>query len=1030
MKKGKKILCLAFAFVMLFGVIHTSIYANDLEEAKGEDEIIEELQEEEKSEEIEEAEEKEEVSLDDSKEKEEIESNEVSEDVVDEASDTETSIEPKSISTRALVDVSSISDFSDTFDAASNGDELLFTQSFINELLTTTTGVTLTTQPGDSRSIIIDGKNQTLEGSTALGTTLFKLTHNGSGTITFRNMTIKNLPKTAIEISGTGNVTFENVTFDTMKDSSLRNKLTGTLTVDSCNFSNGLGPMLYDETVTTHTLNISNTYFYNSNTNGQYGIGGGIQISSNAVAVIENSTFENNTLATGMGGAIATRHDGANINLTVKNSYFLNNSTTNNVGGAIGIYHLRGGDVQILDSVFEGNKANGNNNLSDGGAIAIKNNNASYTGNITIAGCNFTGNIAADNGGAMLIEATNDGVTVANVYNNTFVQNSANAVGSPTAVGGAIQTYGAPTSTISHNTFYQNKNATMFGGGAIGISGATNAVNSAKVANNIFVDNTSTGASSTQQNVATKVTVTANVGNNGNVGYDNGQKFIPDNDARNALVVLENIFVDFYKDGDAMPSYASVGDAKPITFGSAGAVGHTQVNSAYIPSPRIDEMLRTNDPRTVTGVLEDVRGYPRESLTPENPYYPNAGSVEIYWTKFDPGTGAWSSRFNVETEGGIESLAYPGQFYKINNPPTFTPSGDPIYDVNKTFTRNTLTGPTDYGFVGWQNDKLTSDLKDVNADYTCRKQTYVAQWRLDEFHLDFDLMGGSPKENCDNHFITQIILKNVNGNLGTVPASEPQKDGFVFDGWYEDDTFAGSEWNFDTDTVTKDVTLYAKWRAEETYTLDFDMQGHGVQVPQQIVAENKTSIKPADPSETGYAFKGWYTDATFTTEYDFTKVITKNTTVYAKWEVVIQPEKEYYTLSFDMQGYGEQVAAQTVLENTAGTKPADPSVDGYKFEGWYTDTLFIVEYDFTTPLTDDVIVYAKWTKETIDKPSIIPPTPSKPTPPINPSTPTTPQVNKPASPSTGDTTNTIQWFVMMGFALLTIGAYRQYKRNR
>lgn len=70
---------------------------------------------------------------------------------------------------------------------------------------------------------------------------------------------------------------------------------------------------------------------------------------------------------------------------------------------------------------------------------------------------------------------------------------------------------------------------------------------------------------------------------------------------------------------------------------------------------------------------------------------------------------------------------------------------------------------------------------------------------------------------------------------------------------------------------------------EITYTVTFDVNG-GSSVETQTVEEGKTATEPTTaPTREGYDFLGWYGDEEFTAEFDFTKPITENTTVYAKW---------------------------------------------------------------------------------------------------------------------------------------------------
>lgn len=72
-------------------------------------------------------------------------------------------------------------------------------------------------------------------------------------------------------------------------------------------------------------------------------------------------------------------------------------------------------------------------------------------------------------------------------------------------------------------------------------------------------------------------------------------------------------------------------------------------------------------------------------------------------------------------------------------------------------------------------------------------------------------------------------------------------------------------------------------KTEKTYTVTFNVDG-GSSVPAQEVKAGEKATKPEDPTKEGFTFKGWYTDSTFGTEFDFSKPINANTTVYAKFE--------------------------------------------------------------------------------------------------------------------------------------------------
>lgn len=75
---------------------------------------------------------------------------------------------------------------------------------------------------------------------------------------------------------------------------------------------------------------------------------------------------------------------------------------------------------------------------------------------------------------------------------------------------------------------------------------------------------------------------------------------------------------------------------------------------------------------------------------------------------------------------------------------------------------------------------------------------------------------------------------------------------------------------------------------------------------------------------------------------------------------------ESWTVAFNSNGGS---ACDTKFVATADgklVKPADPTRDGYTFGGWYTDEACTQAYDFSTPVTADLTLYAKWTKNAVD----------------------------------------------------------------
>lgn len=138
---------------------------------------------------------------------------------------------------------------------------------------------------------------------------------------------------------------------------------------------------------------------------------------------------------------------------------------------------------------------------------------------------------------------------------------------------------------------------------------------------------------------------------------------------------------------------------------------------------------------------------------------------------------------------------------------------------------------------------------------------------------------------------------------------------------------------------------------EATFTAD----GTTFAQPQTINRGGKFT-EPAAPSKENHTFAGWYNgDEKFDFDADTTNAPNVLNLV-AKWE------KSKYTVKF-VSDYGS-FADQTIEHG----KPIDtdkltiPEVEGYTFDGWYTDATRTKEFDFSTPITGDTKVYAKWEK--------------------------------------------------------------------
>lgn len=260
---------------------------------------------------------------------------------------------------------------------------------------------------------------------------------------------------------------------------------------------------------------------------------------------------------------------------------------------------------------------------------------------------------------------------------------------------------------------------------------------------------------------------------------------------------------------------------------------------------------------------------------------------------------------------------------------------------------------------------LTDSAGDSGIAYSSSANSYHNLSVIEpEYIVSFDSAGG-----------TTINPQTVTNNFTATRPTNPEKEKSIFTGWY----LGGESYDFDS-PVTDNITLVAHWETipDEEYVVVFDSDG-GTEIESQIVAEHSTATVPPIPSKPGYRFLGWTRQSS---PYDFDNEVTENITLVANWE------KVEFLVIFNPDG-GSMVPTQTVYRGNAASEPANSLRDGYSFVGWYLDD---EPYNFATPVTDDILLVAKWEKIVVPepKPIISAPTPTsepEPTPESEPSTP-------------------------------------------
>ena len=253
--------------------------------------------------------------------------------------------------------------------------------------------------------------------------------------------------------------------------------------------------------------------------------------------------------------------------------------------------------------------------------------------------------------------------------------------------------------------------------------------------------------------------------------------------------------------------------------------------------------------------------------------------------------------------------------------------------------------------------KITEkDLEDLGFE---QKDGYEIKWYVNDQEYDFStpltgnmsLVGKyvkvtlyTVKFNSDGG--TSVTSQKIKPNEKVVEPEAITKYGFKFDGWYLNNT----KYDFET-PVTKNITLVAKWLEDESikrYEVTFDSDG-GSKTDKQRVIENEKATEPKVPTKEGYKFLGWYLNDT---KYDFKTKVTKDITLKAKWEKIVQ-----YTVTFDKNN-GTTNETKTVNSGEKVVKPADPTKEGYTFDAWVYENK---AFDFNTPITGDITLTATYT---------------------------------------------------------------------
>ena len=306
-----------------------------------------------------------------------------------------------------------------------------------------------------------------------------------------------------------------------------------------------------------------------------------------------------------------------------------------------------------------------------------------------------------------------------------------------------------------------------------------------------------------------------------------------------------------------------------------------------------------------------------------------------------------------------------------------------------------------YVFEGWY---LDNDFIDEFADNdsVINDITLYAKWSVARYTLTFADVDGVELISYELDYGTSI-------SNDLVPES-PLLEGYNFVGWDNE---------IPETMPSEDVTLTAVFEVIWDYMIGFDTLG-GTLIDSIIVEENQTLTLPEQPTREGYTFVGWFTDESYETEYNEDLPVTSNFMLYAKWNInsytITFRDKDGLILNSYELVYGTEIANELIpsdldLEDfrfvdwdqvVPETMPAEnielqatyveivrylieyntnggtiiedviveqgytlqlpdaPEKEGYEFLDWYIDEELTILYDNSSVVTDNLVLYAKW----------------------------------------------------------------------
>lgn len=362
------------------------------------------------------------------------------------------------------------------------------------------------------------------------------------------------------------------------------------------------------------------------------------------------------------------------------------------------------------------------------------------------------------------------------------------------------------------------------------------------------------------------------------------------------------------------------------------------------------------------GVIDDLN----DCLPDGKTYYANNEGSAKYLHKTENSTEG-SDRVTSETFRRYCEVKFysgdRGEFAEGTKTELRVPYGSTV--TPPTATPN---DPDSFACTGWEREdnSLKVDTT-INDPITADRVAFTAKYeRFETKSFDYTnniVLGGTVAPTAQEFELEVINSDHTPMNAATVSGGKTQVTASTV---FSEDTTTGKTQAALTGQLTlkglpaqlgengetfpcfvrqKAVTADGWTTATEAYLLAYDTQ------IEQGEEEDSPTLKiyPAEEGE----------DGTYEIESDaegIAKPVVRMTFTNTYTDPWSEPT---YTVTFEANG-GSDVDPQKVVSGQTATEPAAPTRDGYTFGGWYTDESLRTAYDFETPVTGDLTLYARW----------------------------------------------------------------------